>query len=140
MAEQVPFKEGVLTAPLSPLDKVRLKGIKCKDCGALTMGESEHCINCTSTNIEEYIFSNKGKIYAHTIIRHCPPPPYPQDDFKPFPAAWVQLDDGMRIITEIADCGLEDVKVDMPVELVMGKGWEDENGNEVIMYKFRPTK
>ena len=97
MAEQVPFKEGVLTTPLSPLDKVRLKGIKCKDCGALTMGESEHCINCTSTNIEEYTFSNKGKIYAHTIIRHCPPPPYPQDDFKPFPAAWVQLEDGMRI-------------------------------------------
>jgi uncharacterized OB-fold protein len=140
MAEQVPFRKGVLTTPLSPLKDVRLKGVKCRSCGALALGESEHCINCTSSDLEEHIFSKYGKVYAHTIIRHPPPLPYPQESFKPFPAAWVELEDGLYILTELTDCGLDEVKIDMPVELVLGKGWEDENGSDVIMYKFRPAK
>jgi len=140
MTEQVPFKEGVLTTPLSPLEEVRLKGVRCRACGALAFGESKHCINCTSSDLEEHIVSKYGKVYSYTIIRHAPPPPYPQETFKPFPAAWVELEDGLYILTELADCGLDEVKIDMPVELVVGKGWEDENGNDVIMYKFRPTK
>ena len=140
MAEQVPFKEGALTTPLSPLEDVRLKGVKCRACGALSMGERQYCINCTSSDLEEHIFSKNGKVYSCTIIRHAPPPPYPQETFKPFPAAWVELEDGLQIITELTDCGLEDVEIDMPVEMIAVKGWEDENGNDVIMYKFRPTK
>ena len=140
MAEQVPFKEGVLTMPLSPLEEVRLKGVKCRSCGALTIGERAHCINCTSSDLEEHVFSKSGKVYAHTVIRHSPPPPYPQESFQPFPAAWVELEDGLYILTELAECSLDDVEIGMPVELVLGKGWEDEKGNDVIMYKFRPTK
>lgn len=140
MVEQVPFKDGVLTMPLSPLENVRLKGIKCPSCGALALGEREHCINCTSSNLEEHVFSKYGKVYSYTIIRHPPPPPYPQETFKPFPAAWVELEDGLYILTELTECGLDEVEIGMPVELVLGKGWQDENGNDVIMYKFRPIK
>jgi uncharacterized OB-fold protein len=140
MTEQVPFKEGVLTTPLSPLEDARLKGVKCRSCGALALGEREHCINCTSSDLEEHIFSKHGKVYSHTIIQHPPPPPYPQETFQPFPAAWVELEDGLQILTELSDCGLDEAEIDMPVELVLGKGWEDENGNDVIMYKFRPVK
>lgn len=140
MAEQVPFKEGALTTPLSPLEEVRLKGVRCRSCGALALGESEHCINCTSLDVEEHVFSKYGKVYTYTIIRHPPPPPYPQETFKPFPTAWVELEDGLFILSELTDCGLDEVKIGMPVELVVGKGWEDDNGNDVIMYKFRPAK
>lgn len=140
MAEQVPFKEGTLTTPLSPLEEVRLKGVRCRSCGALTLGKAEHCINCTSLDVEEHIFSKYGKVYSYTIIRHAPPPPYPQESFKPFPAAWVELEDGLYILSELTDCSLDEVEIGMPVELVVGKGWEDENGNDVIMYKFKPTK
>ena len=140
MAERVSFKEGVLTMPLSPLEAVRLKGTKCRACGALALGEREYCINCTSSDLEEHIFSKYGKVYAHTVIRHPPPLPYPQESFQPFPAAWVELEDGLQILTELTDCSLEEVEIDMPVELVLGKGWEDENGNDVIMYKFKPSK
>jgi uncharacterized OB-fold protein len=140
MAELVPFKEGALTTPLTPLENVRLRGIKCRTCGALSMGERKYCINCTSPDIEEHIFSKYGKVYSCTIIRHAPPPPYPQETFQPFPAAWVELEDGLQIITELADCGLEEAEIDMPVEMIATKGWEDADGNDVIMYKFRPRK
>jgi uncharacterized protein len=140
MAEQVPFKEGLLTMPLSPVEDVRLKGIKCRACGSLAMGESKYCINCTSKDVEPYVFSKTGKIYSHTVIRHAPPPPYPQETFKPFPVAWVELDDGLIILSEITGCGLDELDFGKPVELDITKGWADEKGNDVMMYKFRLKK
>lgn len=137
MAQQVPFKEGLLTTPLSPTEGVRLKGIKCKACGSLALGESKYCINCTSKDVEEYIFGKYGKIYSYTIIRHPPPPPYPQESFKPFPVAWVELEEGLYILSEITECGLDELDFGMPVELAVSKGWVDDDGNDVIMYKFR---
>ena len=138
MAEQVPFKPGLLTTPLSPLENVRLKGVRCRSCGALALGTREYCINCISPDLEEHIFSIKGKVQAYTIIRHAPPP-YPQETFEPFPVAWVELEDGLQILSELTDCGLDEAEIGMPVELVLGKGWADDDGNDVIMYKFRPT-
>lgn len=140
MAEQVPFKEGLLTTPLSPLEKVRLKGVKCRACGSLALGERKYCINCTSKDVEEYLFSKYGKIYSYTIIRHAPPPPYPKESFKPFPVAWVELEDGLYILSEITGCSLDELNFGMPVELAVSKGWVDDNGNDVMMYKFRLIK
>jgi len=140
MGERVPFKAGMLTAPLSAPEEVRLKGISCRDCGALALGERQHCINCTSTNVAEYIFAKHGKVYTYTVVRHAPPPPYPQENFKPFPVVWVELEDKLFVLGELKDCGLDEVEIGMTVELVVDKGWEDDNGNDVMMYKFRPTK
>ena len=140
MSENVPFKNGLLTEPLSTLENVRLKGIKCNSCGAMGLGNRKYCINCAGSDVEDHIFSKYGEVCMHTIIRHPPPPPYPKDKFKPFPTAWVKLEDGLFILSEITDIGLEEVKTGMPVELFVQKSWEDENGNDVIMYKFRPRK
>ena len=62
MSEQVPFKDGMLTEPLSPPEDVRLKGVKCHSCGSMALGGREYCINCTSTDLEEHVFS-KGYKY-----------------------------------------------------------------------------
>ena len=140
MPTQVPFKEGMLTESLSPLEGVRLKGIKCRDCGSVAPGARKYCINCTSTDLDQITFSKYGVVDMHTIVRHSPPPPYPKDKFAPFPVAWVLTEDGLYILSEIIDIGLEDVTSGMKVEMVAQKGWEDQDGNEVIMYKFRPRK
>lgn len=140
MAELIPFKEGCLTTPLSPADQVRLKGVKCRACGSLTVGHAQHCINCTSTDVEPHVFSKKGKIYSYTVVRHCPPAPYPQENFKPFPVAWVELEDGLLIISEITGCGVDELRLGSPVELGVDKGWADEKGNDVMMYKFKLVK
>ena len=95
MAEQVPFKEGCLTTPLSPPEKVRLKGVKCRACGSLALGEANIASTAQARMWRLMSFSKIGKIYSYTVIRHAPPPPYPQESFKPFPVAWVELEDGL---------------------------------------------
>lgn len=140
MANQVPFKEGMLTEPLSPLEDVRLKGIKCNSCGALSLGTRKYCINCTSADVEPVVFGKYGVVDMHTVVRHSPPPPYPKDKFQPFPVAWVKLEEGLYMWSEIVDIGVDDVKTGMQVEIACRVGWEDAEGNEVVMYKFRPRQ
>lgn len=140
MPEQVAFKKGMLTEPISRLEDVRLKGVKCNACGAMALGNRKYCINCTSDDVADHTFSQYGEVVMHTIIRHSPPPPYPKETFKPFPTAWVKLEEGLYILSELTDVELNGVQTGMKVEMFAQKGWEDENGNDVIIYKFRPRR
>ena len=45
-----------------------------------------------------------------------------------------------RVETLFTDCDLEALKMGMDVELVIEKLHEDEQGNEIITYKFRPIE
>lgn len=140
MSKLVPFKEGILSEPLSPLDDVRLEGVRCNSCGAMSLGVRRFCINCSGSDVAKHTFSKDGQVYMHTIIRHPPPPPYPKDNFKPFPAAWIRLEEGLFVLSQLTDIGLEDVEAGMKVEMFAQKGWEDDEGNDVIMYRFRPKR
>lgn len=137
--KEVPFASGYLTLPLSPREDVRLLGTKCRDCGAVLLGTRARCENCTSSNVEVIPLSKEGKVWSYTIMRYPPPWPFqfpcPYD--PPTPVAWVELPEGVRFVSHIK-CSPEEMKIGMPVKLVIEKGWEDEEGNDVLMYKFSP--
>jgi len=42
--------------------------------------------------------------------------------------------------SEITGCGLDELDFGKKVELALGKGWADDKGNDVIMYKFKLIK
>jgi uncharacterized OB-fold protein len=52
----------------------------------------------------------------------------------PYNVAYVELDEGPRLITNIVGCELHDIYCDMPVEVV----FEDVTA-EISLPKFRPT-
>ncbi len=139
--KEVSFAPGFLTLPLQPREKVRLVGTKCHDCGAVLLGSRGSCEACASTNVAAVPLSREGKIWSHTVMRYAPPWPYPiaNPHQPPIPVAWVKLPEGVMFVSRI-DCAPEELQIDLPVELVLEKGWEDEGGNDVIMYRFRPIK
>jgi hypothetical protein len=47
----------------------------------------------------------------------------------------VQLEEGVKLMTNIVDCPPEQVKIDMPVEAVF-----DDVTPEVTLVKFRPAR
>jgi uncharacterized OB-fold protein len=49
--------------------------------------------------------------------------------------AYVELDEGLKMLTNIVDCPPEQVKIGMPVEVV----YEDVT-REVTLAKFRPAR
>jgi uncharacterized protein len=136
----VPFAPGFLTEPLEPSNNVHLKGSRCLSCGINLFGIRYACENCGSKELENVILSKKGKIYSYTVANFPPPPPYagPIDPFVPYAIAWVDLPEGVRILSTLTDCKFESLKIGLAVELVIKKGWTDQNGNEVISYSFKP--
>ena len=139
-SKMIPVNEGVFTSPLLPLEEVRLAGNKCRSCGAVMLGERVGCKNCGGTNLENITFGRRGKVYTFSIARYKPLPPFKAPDpYVPFPVAWVELPEGIRILTALTECDIDKVEIGMEVELVVDKLYEDDEGRDVIAYRFKPV-
>ncbi|HIC95429.1 TPA: Zn-ribbon domain-containing OB-fold protein [Candidatus Bipolaricaulota bacterium] len=116
--------------------RYRLIGTRCPRCGAIHFPRRLIC-RCGSRELEEYKLSEKGKLLSYTVIRDTPPRGY---EFQvPYIIGLVELEDGVKILTQIVDAFPEEIQVGMPVEMVFRK--VREAGVEGIIeygYKFRP--
>ncbi len=142
LKKQVPLAEGLFTWPS---DDPRLIGTRCKVCGHHFFPKTYVCQNpsCRSKDVENVNFSKRGKINSYSIQYYQPPPPYvPPNPFVPFAIALVEFEkEGLRIIGQMTDCNPEkDLKIGMEVEMVVEKLSENEKGEEVMVWKFRPVK
>ncbi len=112
-----------------------LLGRKCQDCGEMFFGQPRFCLKCTSGNLEPVEFGRDGVVSTYTIVRQAPPGW--QGDV-PYLLATVKLTEGPSVASEVVDCAEGDLKVGMPVEFTVRVGGTDKEGNEVIVYKWRP--
>lgn len=139
LLKRIPVKEDLFTMPLSLLEQVRLKGSKCRVCREVFLGRRLTCENCASSELEEIALSKRGKLWSYTVIRARPPGVYKgPEPFIPFALGLVELSEGLRIISPLTDCDVENLKIGMELELVVDKLYEDENSKEVIAFKFKP--
>ncbi|MFD2131776.1 Zn-ribbon domain-containing OB-fold protein [Pseudogracilibacillus auburnensis] len=102
----------------------------CNDCNHYIYYPRIVCPHCMSTNIEWKESSGKGKVYSYTIVRYGPPG---FSDDVPYIPALVDLDEGVRMITNIVQCDLEDITCGMPVEVVF------EQRDSVKLPLFKPS-
>jgi uncharacterized OB-fold protein len=136
---RIPIREGLLTTPLVPQEKVTLLGSKCGKCGEISLGKRVQCSNCGASRLEEMPLSKKGKLWTYTVIRHKPPGDYKgPDPFVPFGLGLVELPEGIRVMAPI-QADLEKIKVGMELELEVYPLYKDENKNEVMAFRFRPV-
>ena len=111
-----------------------LIGVKCNTCGTSLVGLRRFC-NCTSSDIKEVELSKEGTLYSYTIVRQS----YSGWQGEvPYILGDVQLPEGPRVQAEVVDCPEEDIKIGMPMELILRVGGKDKEGNEVVVYKWRP--
>ena len=138
--KKIPLKDGLWTTPSSPDEKPQLIGSQCRNCGEVYFPKKERgmCINCQQENLEGIKLSRLGKLYSFTVVMQRPAIYYKAA--VPYALAWVELPEGVRLETLLTDCDFESLKVGMNVELVIEKLHEDDEGNEIITYKFRPVK
>ena len=135
---KIPVKDELWTTP-SPGEKPQLIGSKCPSCGEIFFPKKEkgRCINCQAENLEDIKLSRKGKVYSFAIVMIKPPVYYRGS--VPYAFGYVELPEGVRVETLFTDCDLEALKIGMDAELVIEKLHDDDEGNEIISYKFRPT-
>lgn len=116
-----------------------LEGHKCKSCGAVFLGARNVCSKCGARDqIEAVKLSNKGKLYAYSIVHRS----FPGIEV-PYISAVVDLDGGGTVKGNLinADPDPEKLAFDMPVEVVYkdALGRKDKEGNSYISYFFQPA-
>ncbi len=135
--KSLPMLPGIIHEAQGPQDHAYLIGSKCWNCGRVFFPKCSACRACmTDDAIEETPLSTKGRIDTFTVVHVAPV------GFKaPYIQAFVDLPEGPRIFSLISGCDpLEnDLHDGSEVELVIEKIREDEKGNDLIGYKFRPT-
>ena len=104
---------------------------KCADCGKHVFYPRLVCPFCFSERLDWIEASGRGTVYSHTLVRNNPPSAFIED--LPFTIAIVELEEGVRMMTNIVDCDPEVVHCDMPVEVTF-----ERLTDEITLPKFRP--
>ena len=105
---------------------------RCDTCDLVIWFPRSRCPQCATTALPTFAASGKGVVYSHTVIRKV------GNEYKgavPFVVAYVELDEGPRIMTNIVGCGPDDVTVGMRVEIEF-----NDTGEGSALYRFRPVR
>ena len=135
-----PLREGLWTKTPSSDALYRLIGHTCLKCGEIFFPKKENgdCTYCHSKDIKEVELSTRGKIWSFTVVHVRPPGGFYKGDV-PYAMGFVDLEDGARVQGLFTGCDMEKLHVGMNVQLVFEKLHEDDEGNEIITYKFKPA-
>jgi len=113
-----------------------LIGSRCQSCKETVFPASVICPNCCSNRIEQVKIGPMGTLYSFTVVYQTGPIGYKGP--VPYGIAKVEMPEGLRISGYCTENNAENLKPGMLMELVIDKLFDDENGNEIIGYKFKP--
>lgn len=132
---KVPIKEGLFKPPTNG-EQGYLIGSRCKSCGEHFHPTRVVCANCYSREQEEVVLGRRGTISTYTIVRTV----YPGAPVTPpFVTAVVELPENVQVLSMITDIDMDSVEIGTEVELYFWKTGDDDQGNEVMAYAFRPV-
>ena len=105
---------------------------RCKECQEHIFYPKIFCPSCFSSTLEWVKSSGRGKIYTYAAIYSYAPTEFSEE--VPYIVAVVELEEGVRMMSNIVECKPEDVRCDMEVEVVF-----DDVTEEMTLPKFKPT-
>ena len=88
---------------------------ECGDCGLLRHYPRALCPECLSSEIRWKKCSGRGAVYTFTVVYQNQAPGFRER--VPYVLAYVELEEGVRLLTNIVGCDVEDVQVGMDVSV-----------------------
>ena len=127
------FRPGELE--VRPDGSGNLIGSECRSCGAHFFPIREACSGCLSQDLEDVAFSTEGTLYTYTVVRQSTPA------FEvPYALGYVDFPEDVRIMGQIAGLEFDEITIGMPMTMTLEPFGEDEDGNTLTGYRFRPTE
>ena len=105
---------------------------ECNDCKVKIFYPRKHCPECWSSNLGWSEASGRGKVRTYTVTQDQVEPRFMKD--LPYVMAYVDLEEGIRMMTRIVGCKPEEVDFDMEVEVVF-----EDITEEFSLPFFRPV-
>jgi hypothetical protein len=108
----------------------------CDECGARQLPGGPCCSRCWSMTFHWERASGRGQVFSYTIVRHAFHPAFADD--VPYVVADVELDEGPILTTNVTDCPVQAVRIDMEVEVHFAQEVNDPFGSLLRLPLFRP--
>ena len=109
-----------------------LKIQKCSKCDMNIFYPRLYCPSCGSKEIEWIEALGTGNVYSFTVVENNAPSAFIVD--MPYVVAVVELDEGIRMLTNIINCNLEQLTCDMRVKVVF-----ERLNDDFTLPKFEPA-
>ncbi|MGH9901584.1 MAG: Zn-ribbon domain-containing OB-fold protein [Pyrinomonadaceae bacterium] len=105
---------------------------QCAACARFRFYPRVVCPHCFSDGFEWRRAAGRGTVYSFTVIHRAPFPAF--RDKVPYVLALIELDEGVRMMTNVVGCDPDAVRIGMPVEVT----FEDVT-EEVTLPQFKPA-
>ncbi len=103
---------------------------RCTACGKWRHVPREMCAACHSMEWEWALSSGRGSVFSWTVVAVPLHPCFKGS--TPYAPVVVQMEEGVRLLTELTDVAPDELAVDMPVEVAF-----EAVTDEVTLPKFR---
>jgi uncharacterized OB-fold protein len=99
----------------------RLVAQRCAACGRFRHPPRPMCPHCRSLDHDVIKLTGRGTVYSYAVLHH---PQNPMFDY-PVLAALVDLDEGIRLVSDLVSVDPGAVRIGMPVEVRFAETAED---------------
>jgi len=103
---------------------------RCTACGTWRHIPREMCAACGSWQWEWATSSGRGKVFTWTVIARALHPAFQNE--TPYAPVVIEMDEGVRLLSQVVDCAPDQLRIGMPVEVVF-----DAVTSEITLPKFR---
>lgn len=124
-----------LTAPFwAAAERHELVVQQCASCGALRHYPQPMCPDCQSTDHGWQQLSGRGTVYTFTVSHQAFHPAW--RELVPVAIATIELDEGVRMLSDLPAEDVDRVHIGMPVEVFFDEV-VTESGRAVTLPRFR---
>ncbi len=113
--------------------RYRLEAGKCTGCGKVYFPPRLVCPECKGREFETFRLAGTGKVATYTVI-HVPATQF--SDEAPFAVGVIQMDEGVRITSQIVDCDLASIRIGQPVRVEFRKVQEEGKAG-ILCYGYK---
>src|SRR5438552_17648106 len=105
---------------------------RCSACGAVIWPVKPRCDNCWSAEITWVQASGKGTLYSFALVHQVYHPGFATE--VPYNIAQVDLEEELRIITNVVGCPNDALQIGKPLEVTF-----EDITDEISLPKFKPA-
>jgi uncharacterized OB-fold protein len=103
---------------------------RCTQCDTYVFIPQPCCTNCQSAALAWVESSGRGKVYSFSVVQRAPRPQFD----VPYAVAIIELEEGWYMLSNVLECPMEQVAVNLPVQVAFRKMTE-----EITLPYFIPT-
>ena len=137
VARPLPAPDPLTTGFWAAARERRLVVQRCDSCGTLRHYPQPMCANCHSMDWSWTELSGRGTVYTFTVTHQVFHPAWA--GHVPYAVATIELDEGVRLVSDLPPEDVDDVAIGSPVEVFFEEHQRDD-GATLTLPRFRLTR